>query len=379
MIEIRKAGFVNKGAELMLYAILEKLRGEFPNIKFCMAPHPVTAKFEKRIELNLFQKPDIWYFNMQLGLFFNLLPKFIRDMYGIVVDNEVDIVLDTAGFAYGDTWNIKGLKNLADRCVKRKKYGTKIILLPQAFGPFDNDNTRNYMKKVIENVDLVYARDIVSYNHLKSISSESKNIKLFPDFTNLIQGNIPETFNPEINNFCIIPNYRMIDKTSKEISNNYLPFLIKSINYLIEKNEKPFILIHEGEKDLYIADQINASLKHKIPVIKESNALNIKGIIGQSNGVIGSRFHGLVSALSQGVPSLATSWSHKYQMLFQDYKYDEGIIDITDDEVYIKKKIDVLISNREEIRANLLLSSDEQKEKVKIMWNEIFGLIKNEN
>ena len=127
MPEIRKAGFVNKGAELMLYAILEKLRGEFPNIKFCMAPHPVTAKFEKRIELNLFQKPDIWYFNMQLGLFFNLLPKFIRDMYGIVVDNEVDIVLDTAGFAYGDTWNIKGLKNLADRCVKRKKYGTKIL------------------------------------------------------------------------------------------------------------------------------------------------------------------------------------------------------------------------------------------------------------
>ena len=38
LIEVRKAGFVNKGAQLMLLAILQEVSRRFPAARFAMAP-----------------------------------------------------------------------------------------------------------------------------------------------------------------------------------------------------------------------------------------------------------------------------------------------------------------------------------------------------
>ena len=38
LIQIRGTGFSNKGAELMLYSVLEKIKYKFPDAEFCMEP-----------------------------------------------------------------------------------------------------------------------------------------------------------------------------------------------------------------------------------------------------------------------------------------------------------------------------------------------------
>ena len=137
LIEIRKAGFVNKGAELMLYAALEKMREAYPEAQFCMAPsaNNGAAPFAKRVELGLLQKAWMWRYCFQWGDLAMLSPQKIREMYGIVLDKEIDIVLDAAGFAYSDQWGDRSCQELARSCKRWKKNDTKIILLPQAFGP----------------------------------------------------------------------------------------------------------------------------------------------------------------------------------------------------------------------------------------------------
>jgi colanic acid/amylovoran biosynthesis protein len=105
--------------------------------------------------------------------------------------------------------------------------------------------------------------------------------------------------------------------------------------------------------------------------------LHIKGILGTCDATVGSRFHGLVSALSQGVPSVATGWSHKYERLFQDYGFDEGLVSVTDSDQTLHSKLDFLINSdsAKQLRNQLNRKSDELKGLSEEMWGKVFAVI----
>jgi colanic acid/amylovoran biosynthesis protein len=171
----------------------------------------------------------------------------------------------------------------------------------------------------------------------------------------------------------------MIDKTEKDQSDAYVPFMSDCVQYLLHNGAKPFILIHEGPDDLVLAKKIQSRVGSPIPIVQEGNALKIKGILGACDGTIGSRFHGLVSALSQGVPSLATGWSHKYEMLFRDYGFSDGLVDIRSKQQDIRAKIDLLLdkNSSDQIHLKLLQKSEELKMRSREMWSEVFKVITN--
>ena len=377
MIEVRKAGFVNKGAELMLLSVLDRVRRELPDADLVMAPDLKTAPYRKRAMLGLYQK--VWFqrYRVQWGFLGRLAPRRMREFFGLVLDCEIDAVLDASGFSYSDQVGLSSTLAAA-RAVKRwKRRGTKVILLPQAFGPFENRRIRESMRQIADNADLIYARDESSYNYLVDIVGEKEHIRTAPDFTCLLDSKVPEWFDPHDNRFCIIPNHRMLEKTSTRESADYVPFLGKCCRYLHKREEKPFFLIHEGRKDLAIARGIIDELGSDIPVITESDPLMIKGILGKCHGVIGSRYHGLVSSLSQGIPSLAVGWSHKYEMLFRDYGFTDGLLDVTSPDGEIENSIDLLIDSqsRDALSAGLLQESLKQKSLTDGMWESVFSVL----
>lgn len=379
IIEIRKAGFVNKGAELMLHATLHKMKEAYPSARFVMAPSTDSgsAPYLKRAELGFLQKASLYTFGVQLGGLAALAPAKLREAYGVVLDKDIDIVMDAAGFAYSDQWGPESSEELASSCRRWKKQGTKVILLPQAFGPFTSSKIQEYMKIVVDHTDLIFARDPVSYDHLTRVAGERPHIRMAPDFTNLLEGIVPDRFDRDSNRFCLVPNYRMIDKTSQDKREAYLPFMIRCARYLMKKDQKPFILVHEGADDLRLAEQISDGAGGKLPVIAESHPRKIKGILGACEGTIGSRFHGLVSALSQGVPSLATGWSHKYKMLFQDYAFEEGLMDVTAVHEEIYRKIDLIIDDgsKGKIKSLITVKSEELKVLAEEMWATVFDTL----
>ncbi len=375
IIEIRKAGFVNKGAELMLHAALQKLKSRYPDATFVMAPtteksdHP----YRKLTQLGFLPKASLWRYGIQWGNLANLAPRQLREMYGVVLDKEVDVVIDAAGFAYSDQWGDEPSIELAQSTKAWARNGTRVILLPQALGPFTTDKIQAAMKTVVDNVDLVFARERVSYEHLTRLTGERDNVRQAPDFTNLISGVLPADFDVEQNRFCIVPNCRMLDKTDQQTRDAYLPFLITCTRYLLEKGAKPFVLVHEGKGDLALAEQVSAAVGG-IPIVRESGPLEIKGILGACSGTLGSRFHGLVSALSQGVPALATGWSHKYQMLFEDYGFPEGLVQVTSDEAEIKRKLDLVTDDSARIAALIQARTAALKQQSEQMWEQVFAV-----
>lgn len=376
IIEIRKAGFVNKGAELMLHAALQKLKTRYPDATYVMAPTPKKAEqpFRKLVQLGFYPKAWLWRYGIQWGGLANFAPRPLREMYGVVLDREVDVVIDAAGFAYSDQWGESPCAELAQSTRRWKKNGTRVILLPQALGPFESEKNQAAMKTVVKNTDLIFPRERISYEHLTKLVGEQPKIRQSPDFTNLVTGVVPPGFDAEQNRFCIVPNCRMLDKTDQQTREAYLPFLVACTRYLLKKNAKPFVLVHEGKDDQRLAEQLSAAVGG-IPIIQESGALAIKGILGACSGTLGSRFHGLVSALSQGVPALATGWSHKYQMLFEDYGFPDGLVEVTTDEAQIERKIDLVTDDAARVKALIETRTEQLKQQSEQMWQEVFAVI----
>lgn len=376
-IEIKGTGFINKGAELMHHAILQKISEHFHNATIVMAPDTQTAPYYNRARLGHYQKFWFCFRGIQLGYCGPLIPKKLRNLYGIILDKEIDVVLDAAGFAYSDQFGIDNSVKLAKACKKWKKKGTKLLLLPQALGPFTSHKIKESMKIITDHAEIIYARDKISYDHITSVVGKQPHIQMAADFTNLVDGIIPETFNPQNESICIIPNDRMLKKTSHQESDSYLAFLTTCIDYLQKNGKHSFFLIHEGTDDHNIAESINKMLSKAIPVLIESDPIKIKGIIGSCHATIGSRYHGLVSALSQGIPSLATGWSHKYAMLFDDYQFPEGLLNATASRIEIIEKIDFILNKKtyNEIKTKLNTHAKRLKIQSSDMWENVVDIL----
>lgn len=374
VIELRGVEFVNKGAELMLHAIIAKVRDEIPHAVFVMEKNSRVPAIKLK-ENRIFQKLNFNKFRVNLGKLGTFIPKRIRRKSGFILPCEINVILDASGFAFGDTWGArKAGYRLADHIVNWKKQGKKVIMLPQAFGPFTEEALIAKMKIIISNADLICARDQISYEYIRQLTSDNSNVILRPDFTNLVKGAVPPYFDNSTCEVAIIPNSKMIETLSRKDGKAYMHLLERLIVMIREFKHKPFFLIHEGQSDSTIAEKINQHLTNKLPVIKEDNPLFVKGIIGASKAVITSRFHGLVSCLSQAIPCLTTGWSHKYEMLLEDYNYPEALLDVHSDDKILQEKVELILTEPSSflISKNLKKEGVRQKQLSEEMWKEVF-------
>ncbi|AMR33495.1 hypothetical protein A0256_19750 [Mucilaginibacter sp. PAMC 26640] len=371
VIELRGVEFVNKGAQLMMQAIIKNIRENYPKAILTMqigAKTPKVKLLQNGIKVKFSNERS-----NRIGAF---IPGFIRHMAGYYLEKEVDIVLDASGFAFGDQWGTAyAERRMGSKISKWHNEGKKVILLAQAFGPFKSEDLRIVMKKIIVNADLVFAREDESYRHLQEIAS-LPTIKQSADFTNLISGCLPADFDAHNFQVAIIPNYKMVDSNAAK-QDVYISFIKHAIAKTQSLGLKPYFLIHEGVKDQRLAEEVNSHLDFPLDIIVKDDPLEIKGIISAAKFIICSRFHGVVSALSQGVPCITTSWSHKYAMLLKEYDFEEGLIqDLTDFE-----KLNTLVFNltkqahRQQLSEKLLKNSQIQKIKSAQMWEDVYRVI----
>ena len=167
-----------------------------------MVPSVRRAPYLQEARLGFFTKPWLNLYGIPVHELVPLIPTSLREAYGLVLDSELDVVLDASGFGYSDQWG-KGSTIALSKATRRwKRRGTKVILLPQAFGPFTSAAIKSAINDAVDHIDLIYARDPVSYHTLFEAVGERPNIKIAPDFTNLVEGVVADDFDVEQNRFA---------------------------------------------------------------------------------------------------------------------------------------------------------------------------------
>ncbi|UPR47536.1 polysaccharide pyruvyl transferase family protein [Vibrio cyclitrophicus] len=319
--------FENKGAELMLQTLVHEFSSE--KVKIVLAPG-LNSSYSDRAKVGAYQ-----LFNISKGKYdFNrvsyLIPKKLRgwlnNWFGIVFESDLTCVLDASGFAYGDQWPELNSERVAKQVSRLKRAGKKYIFLPQAFGPFSREFDFENMQKAISLAELTFARDIVSFNHVKKMND---TVYQSPDFTCLTSF---ESVKSPKQSFCIIPNSNMVADRADNRGfslEKYCNVIVELSRLLTEKGYKINLFNHEGASDSHICQTISSLLSEKMiahEYFSGYDALATKKFIATQSLVFSSRFHGCVSALSQSVPCIGTTWSHKYEELFSYYGMNEFLI-----------------------------------------------------
>lgn len=378
IIEIKGVQFVNKGAELMLHAVLQKLEAYNKDVDIVLAPN-ANSSYKDRINIGSYQKLLLRKKTYDFNFLSYLIPKSIRSWlmktWGIVTEADIDVILDASGFSYGDQWPARTIKNTSNEILRLKKNNKKYIFLPQALGPFNNTSNNELVRKGFSQASLICAREQASFDNTINTVANKDVVKLYPDFTNLVKGTIENDYSYYSDKILIIPNCNMISErnSNSDWKSTYIEFLTNSVLIIKELGFTPILLNHEGEADGDICDQVLCLVGEKIQVIKESDPLKVKGIIGSSKAIICSRFHGCVSALTQAIPCLGTSWSHKYEKLFEEYNRSQYLLlpNTTKEELHQK-----LTSAIETIDNQDYISRIKKyKTQSDLMWKDVFNVL----
>ena len=323
---ITGTNFQNKGAELMMHAIVDELR-KWPEVKDIVMPLE-SGSFKQRtasgvrhlLGRKVDRAPVIESVVARVG---DAVPNWITRHSSFSRVRDLDLVLDASGYIYSD---VSGPTPSRRSFRTHRRYahgGAKVVLLPQAFGPFEDTQVRTAFQGVLRASTLAFARDAESLTFLRGIAPRSLKLASAPDFT------IPSraTGDPRLieryrGRACMVPNIRMLRDTDEATGAWYLDALTRAAQHLAFLGLEPYFLLHQ-DQDVTVAERIRARSTVSIEVVTHPDPRVLKGLLGCAHLAIASRYHALVGALASGVPAIGIGWSHKYRALFSDFDVPE--------------------------------------------------------
>lgn len=363
---------------------------------------------------NLFNK-------IGMNLHFLINSEFLKNF------QEADLVIDLSLDAYSDDYGFRSIIETSKEILISVFLNKSTMVYAQSLGPFKKPINRFLARYTLTKVDLISAREEISYNNLIELGIKKDKIHLTADQAFLLvpiyrdkalkfleQEDKHKHFDPKRPTFgfavsmmktakegtsikskiltsgysfvqYILPDaltvllQNAIQNSSyfRKIVNNSLNFswMDTLIEHLIKEYNANIILVPHiisPQNELFgddrtaikrIYDSLTESNKERVVPIQGYYASEeIKGIIGLCDLFIGEKMHANVGALSQCIPTIGLSYSHKFYGIMKMLGQEEFVMQSINTEVLISK-LDELWKNKENIRSSL----DKRMEKVKEM------------
>jgi len=300
----------------------------------------------------------------------------VKRFFQFLKYGKPQVLLDCSGYQYGDPWAAMG-KVLSLRLVAYQYFkarGGQIILMPQTLGPFSNQISASTAAGVFQIADYVFTRDETSLTHAVSVGCPDSRITIMPDYSNITDAETPANPIEWQNRVGIVPSVRMLDKTPEKVSSNYMDILHECINWIIGHKMEPFILVHDLE-DKAFAEELNKSMDERVMIVSTSPS-KAKGIIAACKALVSSRYHGIVSALSQATPVIGTGWTHKYKALFKDYDCLECLVECVSVET-LQEALNLICEEpgRSNIIKKLRIRADKNLSRTREMFTQLENII----
>jgi coenzyme F420-reducing hydrogenase beta subunit/polysaccharide pyruvyl transferase WcaK-like protein len=254
-------------------------------------------------------------------------------------------ILDVSGISYVDGRGATLAYNIACN-LPAILVGTPIVKLSQAIGPFRSLPNRMAARLVLSRISAIFARGRETSENLRKLGLEN----VFPaaDLAFILNEHVPV---PELSGnryrelsgeeivVGVIPSQVLAGYCEKR-GIDLVATLASSLDKIHEETGARIAIIahsllepekHSRNNDYHICAALYRSLKHKdraVLIAEDLTASELRSVIGRCNCLIAARFHGMISALCVGVPTLVLAWSHKYKEVMADFGLEDCILEI---------------------------------------------------
>lgn len=384
----------NRGAEAMLVTATGQIRDRFPGahiIVFSYVPAQDRALIRdetihvagaRPLDLVLRHFPFAllcWLLGLiRVTLSDWMLPAAVRHL------RRCDVLLDVGGIAFADGRE-KFLPFNILIIWPALLLRVPVVKLAQALGPFENPLNRWASRLFLPRSRRIFARGAITAAHLKAINISPEKYELSADVAFLYRPEyslsdenedhvaaLENTLSNLRDEGCtlvgIAPSALVYQKSEGK-GRDYVGQLLSLIKAL-DANQHAVLIpnaTREGtglprNNDLYVIDLIRQRADAELPddararlhiVDFDLNTSGSRRLIALCDALITSRFHGMISGLSLGIPTAVIGWSHKYAEVLAEFDLERYVIDFDAADLDIPALLHDLLTAREAVAQQL--------------------------
>lgn len=354
-IIVAGAGFANKGAEAMTRTLFAELGRRVPGLEVLLWDCP-ESQAAPALDMGLVPllrpspggrlgkigwlagrvgggglKPS--QLDGPLAMWLTLSAEPMLDAAG-----QFDAFVDISGFAYGDTWGPGPALSVLPVTRLAAQRSLPVVFMPQAWGAFDKPKVRESVLGLTGGPKtLVFSRDPRSTRHLESAGLTAGSIATRSDIVFAFEGGTAADGRALLRAMgCdlerplvgVAPNMRVYERSEGvDARNEYVRMLVALVRHCTDRHEVDVVLlpsecapVDRGTDDRRLCALVRDEARRDSRCHTSAGYVTADGtraLVGRCDYLVGSRFHALVFALSQGVPCTALGWSHKYRELME--------------------------------------------------------------
>jgi colanic acid/amylovoran biosynthesis protein len=263
-----------------------------------------------------------------------------------------------------------------------------VYVMPNSYGPFNGLGVAPLVRKVLKRCKIVTVRESISRKMLSEIGI---NAYSYPDLGfGLLKS---DRQNNEIKNLRkLYPNRKLVGITARPYRFpgcpepekkyiNYIENIVHFSRWLYEEGCLPVFIEHTlsettHENDGSCIDEIVSKLnKNEYALIanKDYNCRDLKAIYSEFDYMVGTRFHSVIFALSEQVPSIAITYGgNKGQGIMRDLALQDYAISMSEfDAEKAKFTFRKLCENRAQVCSQLAQSKLKIEESYSQLTNKL--------
>lgn len=368
---------VNRGCEALAYSVIYLIsqclakRGIVCDITLSDSGDTDIGKHELSIQgerINYFSNCNIVYPFSGLHKWIFLLKLLLKPGHLLAARqkaiHDVDYIFDIGGGdSFSDIYGVRRFEEVNSIYKLARAYHKPYCVLPQTIGPFENASVQEEAIKTIESAGLVMTRDRQSYDYVRELVPQQKNVAEYIDvafFLPYTRRSFSNDFiNVGLNVSALLWNGGYTKDNQFGLNVDYREVIrLVVARFLSIPNVKLHLVPHVNgsfrdiENDYEVCYDICREYSNSRLVLSDFflGPVDAKNYIAGLDFFMGARMHSTIAAFSSCVPVVPMAYSRKFNGLYVDTLHYDHIVDLkVDTEEQVIETIMECFENRAEL------------------------------